>query len=185
MSRRRLTGKNTFSAKAETSGLEAYLDQLGKEAKKAIRPAAQAGTQAIYDRVKANVARLGRKTGNLDKSIYQVFSKSNSKSGQKAEYHVSWNHRVAPHGHLVEYGYLQRYQYLPNGMGPMVRAGMEGKPKPGRRATQAEKDAYYVTLPSPKHVPGRFFVRSAASSFEEAYVAAENVLIDRLLRKTK
>lgn len=188
MSRRRLTGSKTFAAKAETGGLEAYLDQLGKEAQKAIRPAAQAGTQAIYDRVKANVARLGRKTGNLDRAIYQVYSKSNSKTGKKAEYHVSWNHRVAPHGRLVEYGYYQRYMYYQGNDGkvrPMVRPGMESQPRPGRHASQAAKDAYFVTLPSPRHVPGKFFVRNAATAFGEAYVAAEDVLIERLLRKSK
>lgn len=175
-------GERTFTAGVDTRGLDAYLDALGDDAEASIRPAAQAGAQVLYGRVKTNVSMLGRRTGKLDASIYQAFSASNSGSF-KAEYHVSWNHRKAPHGHLVEYGYLQRYRYRPDGMGPMVRPGMDGRKKPGRGAPQAEKNAYYVTLPTPIHVPGRAFVRSAQSAFEEAYKVAEDELLRRILVK--
>lgn len=177
-----LTGAKTFTASVDTAGLEQLLDALEEEASKAIRPAAQKGAQVLYDAVKANVASLGHVTGNLDRSIYQVFSESKSTPGH-AEYHVSWNHRTAPHGHLVEFGYMQRYRYRPDGMGPMVRPGMDGTKKPGRRASQAVKDAYYVTLPNPKPVPGKAFVRRAQDAFDRASKAAEEVLFDELLRK--
>lgn len=176
-------GKNSFSVRADTSGLSHYLDTLGDEAEAAVRPAAQAGAQAYYDQASQNVAALGMKTGNLARSIYQAYSPENSLEGRKAEYHISWNARKAPHGHLVERGYLQRYRYRPDGMGPMVRPGMDGKKKPGRRASQAEKDAYYVTLPTPKHVPGKFFVQRAADAEEKAYRAAEEVFFNHILYK--
>lgn len=177
-----LSGRNTFSVGVDTSGLRALLDEIEDAAEEAVRPAAQAGAQVLYDRVKLNVSMLGRVTGNLDGSIYQAFSPENSSEG-KAAYNISWNHKKAPHGHLVEYGYLQRYRYRPDGMGPMVRPGMEGQPKPGRRASQAQKNAYYVPLPSPKQVPGKAFVRSAQSSMDDAYKAAEAELLRRIDRK--
>lgn len=173
-------GKNTFSIELDTSGLDAYLDELGDEVEAAVRPAAQAGAQVLYEAVKVNVAALGRYSGRLAKSIYQAYSEEQSGDGV-AVYNVSWNARKAPHGHLVEYGYLQRYVYGPDGMGPLVRPGMEGKPRPksgGRN--RAALDAYYITLPAPKHVPGKFFVRGAASAMDKAYDAAEAELLQRI-----
>ncbi|MFM9926900.1 HK97 gp10 family phage protein [Variovorax sp. H27-G14] len=177
-----LTGKNSFSIDADTSGLDAYLDTLGDAVEEAVRPAAQAGAQVLYERVRMNVAALGAKTGNLARSIYQVYSTTES-ANAKATYHVSWNHRTAPHGHLVEYGYLQRYRYYKGGDGairPMVRPGMEGRRKPGRRASASEKAAYYVTLPTPIQVPGKAFVRSAEAAMEQAIKAAEIELFRRI-----
>ena len=182
---KKLSGKNTFSINADMSTLNALIDELDGSVKDAIRPASQAAAQVVYDRVKVNVSGIGKVTGNLDSAIYQAYSKEKSKKGERAEYHVSWNATKAPHGHLLEWGWLQRYRYRPDGMGPMVRPGMDGKPKPGRRASQAEKDAYYVTLPTPKQVPGRAFIRGAASVLPQAVLAAEDELIRRVLAKSK
>lgn len=183
--KRVLSGKNTFTAMVDTAGLESYIDSLGEAAEEALRPAAQAGAQVLYDEVKRNVAGIGRKSGNLDRSIYQKFSPERSPKGASF-YAVSWNHKTAPHGHLLEYGYLQRYRYYQGADGkvrPMVRPGMDGQKRPRRRASQAEKDAYYVTLPTPKQVPARAFVRRAESAFGRAYAAAEDELIRRVLAK--
>lgn len=177
--RQPLSGGKTIKMGLDTSGLNSFLDALEEDMEAAIRPAAQAGAQVLYDRVNLNVSMLGRVTGNLASSIYQAYSPENS-SDKKAVYNVSWNHKKAPHGHLVEYGYLQRYRYRPDGMGPMVRPGMEGTRKPGRGASQAQKNAYYVTLPAPKQVPGKAFIRSAQSSMEKAYKAAKAELLRRI-----
>lgn len=181
--RRVLKGGKSFGIDADLGNLLGLLDQLEGNVEEAIRPAAQAATQVLYERVKINVLALGKVTGNLERSIYQAYSPEKSKDGQRAEYHVSWNHKKAPHGHLIEWGWLQRYVYRPDGMGPMVRHGMDGTKKPGRRASQAQKDAYYVTLPTPKQIPGRAFVRSAISSLPEAQKAAEAELWRRLFEK--
>lgn len=178
-----LKGQGSFSIGADTSGLEDFLDALGDAAEEAVRPAAQAGIQVLYDQIKVNVASLGRLTGNLDSSIYQYYSDEKSKQGQSAVYHASWNHKKAPHGQLLEFGWLQRYRYYQDNLGrvrPMVRPGMEGKPRPKRRASQAEKDAYYVTLPSPRWMPGHWFVSRAADSMERAYQAAQAQLLQRI-----
>jgi hypothetical protein len=184
--RKVLTGGNSFGMELDLSAVNDMLSALESGVEEAIRPMAQAGAQVIYERVKLNVQGLGRVTGNLDRSIYQYFSGEKSEDGKRAEYHISWNHKKAPHGHLVEFGYLQRYRYYQTNDGqvrPMVRPGMDGQPPPPRRASQAQKDAYYVTLPSPKQVPGKAFVRSAASSLPEAQKAAQAELWRRLFEQ--
>lgn len=181
-----LKGGKTFSIGFDASDLGAYLDGLGEDAAKAIRPAAQAAAQVLYDRVRLNVQTLGRQTGNLENSIYQAFSPENSKDGVRAQYQVSWNHRKAPHGHLVEYGYMQRYRYYQDSQGrvrPMVRPGMDGTRRPGGSASQSVKDAYYVTLDTPKQVPGKAFVRNATSALDAAYLAAEETIVQMILKK--
>ncbi len=178
--RRTLKGAKSFAIDFDSSGLSELLSGLEDGAQDAVRPAAQAAAQVIYERIRLNVSGLGRVTGNLERSIYQAFSSENSQDGKRAQYNVSWNHKKAPHGHLVEYGYLQRYRYRPDGMGPMVRPGMDGRPKPSRNASQSAKDAYYVTLDAPKQVPGKAFVRSADAALEEAYKAAQTVILQKL-----
>jgi len=64
---RKLGGRNTFSMDLDTSGLKQYLQQLEDGVKEAIRPAAQAAAQVVYDRVKLNVQGIGKVTGNLDR----------------------------------------------------------------------------------------------------------------------
>jgi hypothetical protein len=175
-------GKNTFSIKADWSAAEALFDRLSDGAEQAIRPAAQAAAQVLYDEVKSNVSRIKRDTGKLAGSIYQAYSVTNS-SDKRATYHVSWNHTKAPHGYLVEYGHLQRYEIVRDKQGrfyPAVRPGMEGTRKPGRRASQAVKDAYWVTLPTPIQIPGKAFVRSAKVKFPQAVAAATKVLLEKI-----
>ena len=99
--------------KFEAEALFPELDAVTEEAEKAMRPAAQAGIQVLYDEVllRVPVNDRARKTksgrvippGALKASIYQVFSEDNSGKGF-ATYHCSWNHIKAPHGHLVENG---------------------------------------------------------------------------------
>lgn len=184
--RRQLRGNNTAGISVDLGDLDQYMDSLADEAVAAARPAAQAAIQVIYDQIKLNAASIKSRSGNLKNAIYQVYSKTESKKGF-AVYQASWNYQKAPHGHLVEWGYLQRYKYYRDGEGkvrPMVRPGMEGRSRPqsgGRNL--AELQAYYVTLPTPIHVPGKAFVRRAESSFDAAYLAAEDVLVARILAK--
>lgn len=167
----------------DLSGLRGMLTELGDKADEATRPAAQAASQVLYDEVKRNVAAMGRKTGNLDKSIYQVYSEDHS-GPQSATYHISWNHRKAPHGHLLEFGHIQRYASHLGKDGKwytLVRPEMRGTPRPKRRASQAEKDAYYVLRAGGEvHWVGQAFVRRAAIKFPEAEAAAKAVLVRAL-----
>lgn len=175
-------GQNSFTLGADLSGLDALFGQLEGNLEDAVRPASQAAAQVLYDEVKKNVGQIKTVTGNLGRSIYQKYSPEKSGQG-RATYHISWNARVAPHGHLVENGHLQRYRYYKGSDGrvrPMVRPGMDGQPRPARNASQAVKDAYYVTLPVPVQVPAKAFVRRAQSAFDRAYAAAEAELLKRI-----
>lgn len=183
-------GKNSFTMKLNLSSLQALADEFGAASDAAARPSAQAAAQVLYTEVQRNVAGIRKHSGNLAASIYQAFSPSNSGNG-RAVYHVSWRTskgsalRRAPHGHLVEWGYLQRYRMYQGNDGqirPMVRPGMEGKPRPKRGASQAEKDAYYVPLDGgPRQVAARPFLRPALAKAKEALDAAEAVYLQHTL----
>ena len=139
-----------FDLSIDMSAFESDMEALADRAEKAARPAAQAGAQVLYERVKANVAALGRKTGNLDSAIYQAFSANNSGEG-KATYHISWNATKAPHGHLVEWGYIKRWQSI------MIN---------GKWVTLKNRP-----LATPVQVPGKAFVRRAKDAMPQAQEA--------------
>ena len=69
---------NAFALRVNLADLNAQLDTDAEAMEAAARPSAQAAAQVLYNEVKRNVARLKRHTGNLDRSIYQAFSKDNS-----------------------------------------------------------------------------------------------------------
>jgi HK97 gp10 family phage protein len=167
----------------DLQALEALMDDMGDTADAAARPASQAAAQVLYDEVKRNIAHIPQKTGNLARAIYQVFSRDNSAEG-KATYQISWNTKKAPHGHLVEFGHIQRYVTYMGRNGQFytaVRPGMKGKvKKPGRKAPQSVKDAYYVPLATPKQIAAKPFVRPATSKYPEAQAAAQKVILDAL-----
>jgi hypothetical protein len=157
----------------------------------AVRPAAQAAAQVFYDEVRSNVDRLRRHTartkgskapGVLKDSIYQVFSKDNS-GRMVSEYHVSWNHRKAPHGHLIEYGHMQPYQYYIDKQGNFHTAV---KPKMlkkymeryyGKTVPKHLRDKYFIRLPVPIQVPAYPFIRPAFLKAQEAYDKATKIIL--------
>lgn len=144
----------------DTSALDRLIDYLATDVEAAVRPAAFAGAEVLYNAVKRNVAGIKPVTGNLARSIYRVFSKRNSGQGV-ATYHVSWNARKAPHGHLVEYGHWQRYR---------VYRGEDGQ-----LHTDKSKP-----LDTPIRIAGRPFIRPAQARFAEAVAAAEAELLRRI-----
>lgn len=157
----------SMSLTANIAGLDLFLDDLGETTEEAARPAAQAGAQVLYDEVKKNVGQLGKKTGNLDRSIYQAFSRDNSTAG-RAVYHVSWNARKAPHGHLVEWGHLQRYEIS---FDPETRRFTTHKDRPLKGG--------------PKQIAAAPFIRPAMSKFDAAMEAAKAELLRRIDEKLK
>lgn len=169
-----------FRIDMDVGGLLRYVDQLEDGCEVAVRPAAQAGSQVMYGLVQSNVNALGKVTGNLAKSIYQVYSRDNS-GRLRAEYHVSWNYKKAPHGHLVEYGHLQRYVTYIDKRGQwktLVRPEMRGKPRPKRDAPLSVKDAYYVPLKGgPRLVGAKSFLRRAVTPASTR--TAQNAMVDR------
>jgi hypothetical protein len=133
--------------------INSWVGALEEDVERAARPAAQAGAEVLYRAVKRNVQALGRVTGNLDSSIYQAYVDKESGPGH-AKYDISWNHRKAPHGHLLENGFIQKYK---------VYLGSDGH-------WYTRKD---LPLPTPVQRPAKAFVRSAAASIPEAEAAME------------
>lgn len=169
--------------RVDLSGLTAMMSESADRAEAAARPAAQAASQVIYEQVKNNVRRLGRMTGKLEAAVYQAFWDKASQPG-RASYRISWNKQKAPHGHLIEFGYIQRYQIHAGSGGrwfTVVRPEMRDQPRPKRNAPQAVKDAYYVPLASPRHVAAKSFLRSAVIAFPAAAEAAKEKLLDEIL----
>ncbi len=144
----------------DLKGADAVLDGVAADSEAAARPAAQAMAQVLYDQVKLNVSRIRKHTGNLDRSIYQAFSPDNSSAGRMT-YHVSWNAKKAPHGHLVEYGHLQRYLVTID--------------ERGRWITHKDKPLLH-----PIHIAGKPFIRPVVAYFEQARAAGEAEFARRL-----
>lgn len=163
----------TFTMGLDMASLQKFIQGATAKVEDAVRPAAQAGAQVLYDQAKRNVQAIGKKTGNLERSIYQKFSPEKSKP-MTAVYHVSWNQTTAPHGRLVEYGHIQRYVSYVGSDGNWYtakRKGAKGK-KPSRKASQAAKDAYYLTLKAPKLIPAKPFMRNAIATHSQKAVDA-------------
>lgn len=101
--------------KVSISGnVDAMLEHLTQELQENVaRAGAQAMAQIVYDAARQNAPvgtvtrrfKSGReiKPGALKAAIYQVFSEDRSNNGVKT-YHVGWNRKKAPHGHLIEFG---------------------------------------------------------------------------------
>jgi hypothetical protein len=151
----------SMSVTVYLADFDTMIDGMESEVQAALRPAAQAGAQVLYDAVLTNVRSMHKVTGNLERSIYQVFSARNS-GPMVAAYRVSWNGNKAPHGHLVEYGHLQRYEITYD-------------PKTRRFTTHKDRP-----LPVPKHVAAHPFIRPAASRLPAAVDAAKAELYQRL-----
>lgn len=175
----------SVSMKFDDAAIQAKLDKLKDKLQEAVRPAAQAAAQVFYDEIKSRVSSMGRKSGNLDRSIYQVFSKSRS-TQKRATYELSWNSKKAPHGHLLERGHIQRYVTYIGKDGNFytaVRPQMRGKPKPSRKAPQSVKDAYYVPLKSPRQVAARPFIRPSYDAKKTAALEASKAKFLELAQK--
>jgi len=175
-----------FRISMDTAGLDAYLRALGDDAQAAVRPAAQAGAEVLYQAARANVAKIKRKTGRLAASIYQAYSRSASDK-DTAVYYVSWRTDGrggprAPHGHLIEHGHWRYYVVVRDESGRLrmaVRPEMRGKPPPKGRS-RAALDAYYVPLPDgPVWVPAQPFIRPAMAKSAAALDAAAAELMRR------
>lgn len=179
-------GANTIQFSMDTSGLDRLLGEWGETLTQSAPAIAAAGAKVVYDEVHKNVDSMGTKTGNLKKSIYRKLSEEKSDRAKgKIVYNVSWNYKKAPHGRLLEWGWWQRYQVyvgLDGKWYTKIKPGVKGKvKKPGKNATQAQRDAYYVPMKGgPRYRQGYAFIRRAQSSFPRALQAMETEIIKRI-----
>lgn len=143
---------------AEINKFEQMLDNLSGKFEKAAGPASKAGADVLYAAVKSNLDRVGVKTGNLRQGIYRAFVREESGWG-RAVYRVSWNYKKAPHGHLVEFGHIQKF---------VAYIG-----KNGQWYTDKSKP-----LAQPRQVAARPFMRPAVALFPEAVRVMEAKLVE-------
>lgn len=138
-----------FAVSVNTAEIDAMFDGLESDVTSAARPAANAMAWYCQQEVLKLVSAPHMKTvtGNLKSSIYRAFDQKSAPG--KPSYAISWNHRKAPHGHLVEFGHLMRYE-------------VSYDPKTKRFTTHKDKP-----LATPKQVGARPFIRPVANKFAE------------------
>ena len=165
-----------------TDSFSKQLQSLGKGINNhVVRSTARAGALVYYNILMQNVP-IGP-TSNLKNSLYHAFADDVATKSYQ-EYQVGFrgnygksndsNKEVtfgsSKHLHLVEFGYLQRYQMKVKKDGTwvtLVRPEKIGTSKPDpKSASQAEMDAYYIPHKSGNiQVKGKGFVRR---SFDQA-----------------
>jgi len=143
----------TVSAKFDTTGWEEALQKLNGPLRESLaRSMAVAGGKVLRDEAKL-LAPV--ESGRLRDSIYLAFKEGKS-NAEQVVYSVTWNHRIAKHGHLLEFGHWQPYvvKKLPNG-------------------------DWFTTdeeLPAPKWISAKPFLRPA---FDSAGKRAVDAMIQR------
>lgn len=97
----------------DVSGVLAGLQSLADEKLVSLaRSMGVAGGQVLRDEAKAFAPE---DTGRLRDSIYLAFKDGRSTEG-RVIYSVTWNSRLSPHGHLLEFGHWQTHaRYLKDG----------------------------------------------------------------------
>ena len=167
---------NEFTCTFDSSALFTALDNLGDKAVDAVRPAAYAGATVFYDELKARVPMSAEsrehkgKTynpGTLKAAIYHAFSPEESRPGH-AVYKVSYNAKKAPHGHLAEYGYWQRFKVIKTKAGWRVLKDKKGRP---------------IMLATPKFIPAHPFIRPAYAARQTQALQASQTRFAQLLKQ--
>jgi len=186
-----------------TDSFSKQLQALGKGINNhVVRSTARAGALVYYNTLMQNVP-IGP-TSNLKNSLYHAFAKNVETKGYK-EYQVGFRGNYgksdskdkevtfgsSKHLHLVEFGYLQRYQMKVKKDGTwvtLVRPEKIGTSRPNpKSASQAEMDAYYIPHKNGSiQVEGKGFVRrSFDQAKNEAPRAMERRATERLAELIK
>ncbi len=132
----------------------------------------------FYDRIKQNVPV---KTGKMRDNVYHKFVKeAETKNYKMYRIGVNQTSKGAPHLWWMEFGHIFYYAVRLKENGEyvtLVRPEMQGRPKPGRKASRAAKDAYYVPRKDgPYHWQGYGFIRK---SYTEGQPHVMNAVVKR------
>lgn len=186
----------------DTAPLLAKFDGIEEKLKAAIRPAAFAGSDVLYKEVRHRALAIGG-SKRLQDSIYQKFvvDSKGGVLGESATYHISWRKgrekssdtaakgASLPYttiGFWIEFGRWQRYMVRTDKNGEwytVKRPGVTGKP-PGRKASQAQKDAYWMPRNGgPVFHPAKSFLRSGYEAAKEKAVEAAQARMKELLKE--
>lgn len=185
--------------------LLAKIDGLEEKIKASIRPAAFAGSDVFYKEVRTRALTIGG-SKRLQDSVYQKFVADSAKGalGESATYHISWRKQRAktnikgaksedaglPYstiGFWVEFGRWQRYMVRTDKNGEwytVARPESKGKPAPGRGASQAVKDAYWMPRKDgPVYWLPKSFLRSSYEAKKAEAVKAAQDRMKELIRE--
>ena len=116
--------------------------------------------RTIYDEVKVNVAKLGRKTGKLESAIFRAYSEKSSTDERKT-YRIGWRYQDAPHAKLIEFGHWQYYKVVRLSNGDWVTLKNQ-------------------RLDHPKWTPAQPFLRPAFSKVNDAIKAGKARMAQKL-----
>lgn len=143
----------TIKAKMDISGWKAGLAKLDGPLRESLASSmAVAGGVVLRDEAEL-LAPVDE--GVFRDSLYLARKDAKSNENQ-VTYSVSWNHRKAPHGHLLEFGHWQPYRVV--------------KTPGGEWFTTKER------LPSPKWISARPTLRPA---FDSAHQRAMQAMVER------
>lgn len=150
----------------DTSGWAEGLAKLDGPLRESLaRSMAVAGGKVLRDEAKQQAPS---KSGKLKASIYLVFKDGMSTEAQVV-YAVSWNAKLAPHGHLVEFGHW-RYNRIINGRPQhSLREGL-------RRGHGPQDHVPPGALDTPAWTPAKPFLRPA---FDIAHKTAQAAMVAR------
>ena len=185
--------------------LLAKIDGLEEKIKASIRPAAFAGSDVFYKEVRTRALTIGG-SKRLQDSVYQKFVADSAEGalGESATYHISWRKQRAktnikgaksedaglPYstiGFWVEFGRWQRYMVRTDKNGEwytVARPESKGKPAPGRGASQAVKDAYWMPRKDgPVYWLPKSFLRSSYEAKKAEAVKAAQDRMKELIRE--
>lgn len=191
-----------LKAEFDFTALLNKIDNMEAVIKKSIRPAAKAGAQVFYDEVRQRALTIGG-SRRLQASIYQKFVIDSAKGalGDSATYHISWRKQrektnveaaksdqaglpFTTIGFWIEFGRWQRYMVRTDKNGDwytVKQPGATGKP-PGRFASQAAKDAYWMPRKAGPvfHAPKSFLRSGYEAKKAEAAQGAQARMIQLL-----
>lgn len=188
----------------DAAPLLAKIDGIEEQIKKAVRPAAFAGSDVLYKEVRQRALSIGG-SRRVQAAIYQKFviDSKGGVLGESATYHISWRKGHSQNnkkghagegalptttiGFWIEFGRWQRYMVRTDKNGDwytVARPEMKGKPVPKRGASQAEKDAYWMPRKGGPvfHAP-KSFLRSGYDAKRAEAIQAANDRMKELLRE--
>jgi hypothetical protein len=148
-----------------------------------------------------NASGLTAQIDALHENIFQKYVVEKSLEGVKATYHISWNKGrgratpTAPHGHLIEFGWVQRYATYIGSDGEWytaVQAKNRGKKAPwagqkggAKKASQAVKDDWFVMRKNgPVQWTPKSFLRSSAEAMRQTAADALSRTLQERLKGT-
>lgn len=114
--------------------LDAGLKKLEADIRDRVCLSGAAAMARVLYKEAEGYAAAHHKTGKLESAIRRRYNEQRS-NGSKKTYWVSWNPKVAPHGHFLEYGTSRApaYPFIAPAFGHIQEAIAAGKEQMGKK----------------------------------------------------